>query len=69
MKDKYEDIPCMDCICLAVCKGKLYTPLIEDCSIIFNYMERCRGEDIYNKRFSFLARVLSTEWTRRRNQL
>lgn len=61
MEERYEDIPCIDCLCLPICKGKLYTPLVEECNMLYEYLELCRGESIYNIRFKFLVRVLSSK--------
>lgn len=32
--------PCIDCICTAICKHKLYGHLFRDCALLRNYMPK-----------------------------
>jgi hypothetical protein len=34
-----DKIPCLDCICFAICKGQDMSPLLYKCSILKKYME------------------------------
>jgi hypothetical protein len=32
------EIPCKDCICISICKGKILSILWTDCSLIYDYL-------------------------------
>ena len=53
-----EDVPCYQCICLAVCRNRDITHLEQDCPLIKKYYN---NEPIYNigyLKWSLLVKVL-----------
>lgn len=37
---KLEDVPCRQCICLAICRRKALMDLEEDCQLVYNFLNR-----------------------------
>jgi len=34
----YKKCPCVDCVCVAICRLKRYTILIRDCKLVVDYI-------------------------------
>ena len=50
-------VPCVDCICLSICRWKTPAKLIEDCDLVFKYI-RGKEKESSKERISNVVDVL-----------
>ena len=43
------DLPCVDCVCVAICKNKDYKSAAEDCQFLERFLHQGRGR--FDKRY------------------
>ena len=56
-----EDVPCYQCICLALCRRRNIVDLEKDCSLIFKYYKEAptgMSSGVDYKKWSLLVKVL-----------
>lgn len=49
--------PCEDCLCIPICRNKMYFELFNDCSLIHKYIETYD-----NYRLQTTQKILSPQW-------
>ena len=56
---KTEKCPCHECLCLAICKHKIYADLL-NCSLLLDYLYTVFGND-YNSKLMNLIKIFNKE--------
>ncbi|MHA1972864.1 MAG: hypothetical protein ACTSW1_07720 [Candidatus Hodarchaeales archaeon] len=57
-------IPCYECVCLPVCRHKMFLELIRQCELVNDYLYKLRGDNQYRYRWPrdrFWPRAVNTE--------
>jgi len=54
--------PCVDCVCIAICRLKRYIRLINDCRLITDYMKWDRISQLRGFRVSIMVAIDPIPW-------
>jgi len=54
--------PCENCICVPICRQKLYFTLFMDCCLVNKYAKEYNGDD--NKRLETIQNIIQSPWWR-----
>ena len=41
-----DKCPCYNCLCIPICRNKLYGQLFKDCLLVYNYSFNLRGSHV-----------------------
>ena len=64
IKTKTSDCPCINCLCIPVCRHKSYTVLFRQCKLLINYEENylTRSERNHEKIFFIVKIIKPISW-------